>query len=143
MLLTRLSEALTGSGARKVVIFSQFVQLLKRVKPLIQKEFPEVALLELTGHTKNRAKPVEAFQKTDGPAVILVSLKAGGTGITLVGLPTDIGKAHSDDTAVNDAPVETDSREDIRRRCQVEGQSGLVYDPMTGGFRGFDDDENR
>ena len=83
MLLTRLSEALTGSGARKVVIFSQFVQLLKRVKPLIQKEFPEVELLELTGHTKNRAKPVETFQTKNGPAVILVSLRAGGTGITL------------------------------------------------------------
>jgi superfamily II DNA or RNA helicase len=83
MLLTRLSEALTGSGARKVVIFSQFVQLLKRVKPLIQKEFPEVDLLELTGHTRNRSKPVETFQTKEGPAVILVSLKAGGTGITL------------------------------------------------------------
>lgn len=83
MLLTRLSEALTGNGARKVVIFSQFVQLLKRVKPLIQKEFPEVDLFELTGHTRNRSKPVESFQNKDGPAVILVSLKAGGTGITL------------------------------------------------------------
>ncbi|CAA6691486.1 MULTISPECIES: DEAD/DEAH box helicase [unclassified Lentimonas] len=83
MLLTRLGEALTGNGARKVVIFSQFVQLLKRVKPLIQQEFPEVALLELNGHTRNRAKPVETFQTKDGPAVILVSLKAGGTGITL------------------------------------------------------------
>jgi SNF2 family DNA or RNA helicase len=83
MLLTRLGEALTGSGARKVVIFSQFVQLLKRVKPLIQQEFPDVDLLELTGHTKNRSKPVETFQKKEGPAVILVSLRAGGTGITL------------------------------------------------------------
>ena len=83
MLLTRLGEALTGSGARKVVIFSQFVQLLKRVKPLIQQAFPEVALFELTGETKNRSKPVESFQQEDGPAVILVSLRAGGTGITL------------------------------------------------------------
>ena len=83
MLLTKLAEALTGTGARKVVIFSQFVQLLERVKPLIQQEFPDVDLLELTGQTKNRAKPVETFQKKEGPAVILVSLRAGGTGITL------------------------------------------------------------
>jgi superfamily II DNA or RNA helicase len=83
MLLTKLGEALTGTGARKVVIFSQFVQLLKRVKPLIQKEFPDVELLELNGHTKNRSKPVETFQNKEGPAVILVSLRAGGTGITL------------------------------------------------------------
>lgn len=83
ILLTRLNEALTGNGARKVVIFSQFVQLLKRVKPLIQDAFPEIDLYELTGHTKNRSKPVESFQAKQGPAVILVSLKAGGTGITL------------------------------------------------------------
>lgn len=83
MLLTRLNEALEGDGARKVVIFSQFLQLLKRLKPLIQKTFPKVALLELSGETRNRAKPVETFQKTKGPAVILVSLRAGGTGITL------------------------------------------------------------
>ncbi len=83
MLLTRLSEALTGDGSRKVVIFSQFVQLLKRLKPLIKEEFPDVQLLELTGQTKNRAKPVETFQKSDGATVILISLRAGGTGITL------------------------------------------------------------
>lgn len=83
MLLTRLGEALTGDGARKVVIFSQFVQLLKRVKPLIHQQFPGVELFELNGHTRNRSKPVESFQQTSGAAVILVSLKAGGTGITL------------------------------------------------------------
>ena len=50
---------------------------------MIKQEFPDVDLFELTGHTKNRAKPVESFQNKLGPAVILVSLKAGGTGITL------------------------------------------------------------
>ena len=83
MLLTRLEEALSGDGARKVVIFSQFVSLLKRLKPLLKKTFPKVALLELSGETKDRAKPVEIFQNTKEPAVILVSLRAGGTGITL------------------------------------------------------------
>lgn len=83
MLLTRLGEALEGGGARKVVIFSQFVQLLKRVKPLIQKEFPEVDLFELTGATQDRSRPVKRFQNKKGAAVILVSLRAGGTGITL------------------------------------------------------------
>ena len=83
MLLTRLEEALEGDGARKVVIFSQFVSLLKRLKPLLKTTFPKVALLELSGQTKDRAKPVESFQSAKGPAVILVSLRAGGTGITL------------------------------------------------------------
>ena len=83
MLLSRLEEALCGDGARKVVIFSQFLRLLKRLKPLLKTSFPKVALLELSGETKDRAKPVEIFQNTKEPAVILVSLRAGGTGITL------------------------------------------------------------
>lgn len=83
MLLSRLSEALEGDGSRKVVIFSQFVQLLRRVRPLIQKAYPKVKLLELTGESRDRSAPVDAFQKEKGPAVILVSLRAGGTGITL------------------------------------------------------------
>lgn len=82
-LLTHLEEALEGEGARKVVIFSQFVQLLTRLKPVIQEKFPRVAMLELNGNTRDRAKPVETFQEKEGPAVILVSLRAGGTGITL------------------------------------------------------------
>ena len=83
MLVTRLEEALSGDGARKVVIFSQFLSLLKRLKPLLKRTFPKVDLLELSGETKDRAKPVETFQNTKEPAVILVSLRAGGTGITL------------------------------------------------------------
>ncbi|MFO8026060.1 MAG: DEAD/DEAH box helicase [Opitutales bacterium] len=83
MLLTRLEEALQGDGSRKVVIFSQFVQLLRRLKPEIKKSFPKLKLFELTGQTRDRAGPVEQFQKERGPAIILVSLRAGGTGITL------------------------------------------------------------
>ncbi len=82
-LLTHLEEALEGDGARKVVIFSQFVQLLTRLKPLVKEKFPKVAMLELTGQTRDRQKPVQEFQNQEGPAVIFVSLRAGGTGITL------------------------------------------------------------
>lgn len=82
-LLVHLEEALNGDGARKVVVFSQFVQLLRRLKPVLKKSFPKVALLELTGNTKDREKPVREFQESEGASVILVSLRAGGTGITL------------------------------------------------------------
>lgn len=82
-LLTHLEEALEGEGARKVVIFSQFVQLLTRLKPQVKEKFPKVAMLELTGQTRDRQKPVRDFQEKEGPAVIFVSLRAGGTGITL------------------------------------------------------------
>lgn len=83
MLLTRLEEALQGEGARKVVVFSQFVQLLKRLKPELRANFPKLKLYELTGQTRDRSLPVQQFQEDAGPAVILVSLRAGGTGITL------------------------------------------------------------
>jgi superfamily II DNA or RNA helicase len=83
MLLMRLEEAFGGDGAHKVVIFSQFVSLLKRLKPLLKETFPKLSLFELSGSTKNRSNPVDSFQQAKGPAVILVSLRAGGTGITL------------------------------------------------------------
>lgn len=83
MLFTRLEEALTGDGSRKVVVFSQFVQLLKRLKPEIRANFPKLKLYELTGQTRDRSRPVRQFQEDSGPALILVSLRAGGTGITL------------------------------------------------------------
>ena len=83
MLLTRLEEALRGDGSGKVVVFSQFVQLLKRLKPALAEACPEAKVYELTGGTRDRSRPVERFQNHDGPAIMLVSLRAGGTGITL------------------------------------------------------------
>ena len=83
MLLTRLAEALSGNGARKVVVFSQFVQLLRRLKPLLKRQFPNMKLFELTGSTRDRGRPVAEFQAETGPALMLISLRAGGTGITL------------------------------------------------------------
>lgn len=82
-LMGHLEQALRQDSKRKVVVFSQFVQLLSRLKPLIAERFPKASLLELTGHTRDRAKPVERFQNESGPAIMLVSLRAGGTGITL------------------------------------------------------------
>ena len=82
MLVTRLEEALSGDGARKVVIFSQFLSLLKRLKPLLKRTFPKVALLELSGETKDRAKPVEIFQIRKNLRSYS-SVTRGGTGITL------------------------------------------------------------
>ena len=65
------------------MIFSQFVMLLDRVKEALAQNFPELPRHELTGLTLDRQKPVQSFQATEGAAVMLVSLKAAGTGITL------------------------------------------------------------
>ena len=81
LLLEKLTE-IVASG-HKVVIFSQFVMLLDRVKEALTQQFPELPRYELTGMTLDRLKPVQSFQAAEGAAVMLVSLKAAGTGITL------------------------------------------------------------
>jgi SNF2 family DNA or RNA helicase len=81
LLVEKLAEII-GSG-HKVVIFSQFVMLLDRVKEALAQNFPELPRFELTGMTLDRQRPVQSFQATEGAAVMLVSLKAAGTGITL------------------------------------------------------------
>ena len=68
---------------KKIVIFSQFVSFLHRIKSLLIKEFPQIPVLEIIGSTKNRNHIVQNFQSLDSSAIILVSLKAGGVGITL------------------------------------------------------------
>lgn len=80
-LMDKMEEVL-GNG-HKVVVFSQFVSLLDRVNGALSKQFPNLPVFQLTGKTTDRAKPVKQFQELEGPGVILVSLRAGGTGITL------------------------------------------------------------
>lgn len=81
MLRDRLGEIL--ANGHKAVVFSQFVSLLDRSREMLRAEFPDVNLFELTGKTIDRQKPVEQFQKAKGAAAMLVSLRAGGSGITL------------------------------------------------------------
>lgn len=81
MLLVHLDKII-ANGA-KVVVFSQFVKLLKRAAALVGESFPELPQFEITGATRDRSAPVNEFQQTEGAAVFFASLKAGGTGITL------------------------------------------------------------
>lgn len=80
-LVTRLDEAFDGGS--KVVVFSQFVQFLKRAKATVKMNFPNVPQFELTGATLDRDRPVQRFREEEGPAVFFISLKAGGTGLNL------------------------------------------------------------
>jgi SNF2 family DNA or RNA helicase len=81
LLVEKLGEVV-GSG-HKVVIFSQFVTLLNRVREALVAHYPELPRYEITGMTVDRQKPVQQFQTAPGAAAMLVSLKAAGTGITL------------------------------------------------------------
>jgi len=81
LLVEKLAEVI--SSGHKAVIFSQFVMLLDRVRAALIAQFPDLPRYELTGMTLDRQKPVQGFQNASGAAVMLVSLKAAGTGITL------------------------------------------------------------
>jgi SNF2 family DNA or RNA helicase len=73
-------EPLMEEG-QKVLVFSQFVELLDLLKPLLEaRQWPH---FYLAGQTENRGALVKDFQQAEGPAVFLISLKAGGFGLNL------------------------------------------------------------
>jgi len=69
-----------GSG-RKVLVFSQFVEMQKILGEALDEL--GISYLWLHGGTKNREELVAQFQHPSGPPVFLISLKAGGSGLTL------------------------------------------------------------
>jgi superfamily II DNA or RNA helicase len=83
-LLARLASA-TESGER-VLVFSQFTSFLAIVKLRLKQA--KIPFLYLDGKTKNRQELVDHFQSGDGPAVFLISLKAGGVGLNLTAART-------------------------------------------------------
>jgi superfamily II DNA or RNA helicase len=82
-----LISDVVGSG-RKALVFSQFVKMQK----LICQELDEMEIeyLHLHGGTKNRDEMVARFQRDDGPPIFVISLKAGGSGLTLTQADTVI-----------------------------------------------------
>ena len=81
LLIERLAD-LSVSGA-KVIVFSQFTSFLSILKKNIRLNLPDLQVLELTGSTRDRSLPVETFESSNGPTVMLASLKAAGLGVTL------------------------------------------------------------
>jgi len=71
----------------RVLVFSQFTSMLELIEAHLLAG--EVPYLKLTGATKDRQGLVERFQGGEG-VVFLISLKAGGTGLTLTGADTVI-----------------------------------------------------
>lgn len=69
-------------SGHRIVIFSQFVEMLKIIRRELYTE--EIEYLYLDGQTKNRVGLVEHFNNSDIP-VFLISLKAGGVGLNLIG----------------------------------------------------------
>lgn len=79
LLMESLEESL--DLGHRALIFSQWTSLLDLVEKRLNAK--EIRFSRLDGSTKHRDQVVSAFQKDDGPPVMLLSLKAGGVGITL------------------------------------------------------------
>jgi superfamily II DNA or RNA helicase len=78
--LFELLEPLLQEG-QKVLIFSQFVQMLRLLET--ECKVRQISTHILTGETKERQAVVQNFQEDGQAAVFLLSLRAAGTGLNL------------------------------------------------------------
>jgi hypothetical protein len=78
--LIDLLEPLMEEGY-KVLVFSQFVEMLQIIRERVQEQ--KWNHFYLDGSSEDRGELVDAFQNHQGPAVFLISLKAGGFGLNL------------------------------------------------------------
>jgi SNF2 family DNA or RNA helicase len=79
----RLRESLDTVRAEgnKALVFSQWTSFLDLIEPHLRAA--GIAFARLDGSTLDRAGVVQRFQDAAGPPVLLISLKAGGTGLNL------------------------------------------------------------
>lgn len=75
-------------GRHKTVIFSQYTRMLNIMREDLQKQ--GVRFEYLDGSSKNRLSIVKKFNEDQNIPIFLVSLKAGGSGLNLVGADTVI-----------------------------------------------------
>ena len=85
-LLIEMLQEMLPEG-RRVLLFSQFTSMLDLIEPELGKL--GIAHVKLTGQTRDRERPVKAFQSGKVP-LFLISLKAGGTGLNLTAADTVI-----------------------------------------------------
>lgn len=79
-LLRQINEK---TGAHKVVVFSQFVKMLKMIEKELLRENLNYAYFDGSSSQKKRRENVARFQEDETCRIFLISLKAGGTGINL------------------------------------------------------------
>jgi superfamily II DNA or RNA helicase len=74
------------SGGHRVLVFSQFVQMLHHIRTALDADGVQYEYLD--GSTKDRLEKVDRFNEDSSVPVFLISLKAGGTGLNLTGADT-------------------------------------------------------
>ncbi len=85
-LLELVQEAI--ASGHKILVFSQFVQMLKIIRRVFDGLGTDYAYLD--GQTKNRLQVVQRFENTPELKLFLISLKTGGTGLNLTSADTVI-----------------------------------------------------
>ena len=73
-------------SGKKLLVFSQFVQMLQVLKEMLIKE--KIAFEYLDGSTQNRRKVINNFNENNKIRLFLVSLKTGGFGLNLTAADT-------------------------------------------------------
>ncbi|RFC48497.1 MAG: Superfamily II DNA or RNA helicase, SNF2 family [Verrucomicrobia bacterium] len=76
------------SGGHKALVFSQFTGMLGLLRQVLDARGTPYCYLD--GSSTDRAEQVERFQGGHGPGLFLISLKAGGYGLTLTAADTVI-----------------------------------------------------
>ena len=74
----RLDEIVPGG--HRALVFSQFTSFLARIRRVLERR--GISVVQLDGSTRNREEVVERFRSGQA-SVFLISLKAGGSGLTL------------------------------------------------------------
>src|SRR3954464_1366313 len=87
MALRELVDECESSG-HKVLVFSQFVSMLKLVREALDED--KIRYEYLDGSTMDRAERVDKFQEDPTIPAFLISLKAGGSGLNLTAADTVI-----------------------------------------------------
>ena len=90
--LVLLDELLTEvrEGGHRVLIFSQFVSMLKLLSRHLEDARTPFCYLDGGTKPKDRAAQVEKFQSDERITAFLISVKAGGVGLNLTGADTVI-----------------------------------------------------
>lgn len=76
------------SGGHKVLVFSQFVSMLRLVRDALEED--KIRYEYLDGSTMDRPERIDRFQTDPTVPVFLISLKAGGSGLNLTAADTVI-----------------------------------------------------
>ncbi|MCB0650911.1 MAG: hypothetical protein KDC85_06515 [Saprospiraceae bacterium] len=78
-----MQHILEKTGNHKILIFSQFVKMLRVIEKELKAEGVHYEYLDGQCTKKQRQASVENFQENEDCRVFLISLKAGGTGLNL------------------------------------------------------------